>query len=141
MANNTQTAKKLEVEEPTYGKRNSITHQHIKAMLDAAAVEEHIFHGNKELNVSYKLSNGFTITGRSAVIDPVNFDISVGRRNARHHAEEQLWLLEGYRLQCDLHRERVLLAPMSSIEEDMDMDEPLPARTCNIDGEPCESCT
>ncbi len=117
-------------------KKNTITQDHIKRMLDGAKVEEHVFHGNKELNVSYQLDNGFTITERAAVVDPANFDLATGRRIARKRAEDQLWLLEGYRLQCDLYRERILTTP----SDDEELDEPLGERTCSIDGEVCESC-
>lgn len=126
-------------EEKVVPKKNSITADHIKRMLDSAHVEEHVFHGNKELNVSYKLDSGFTITGRAAVVNPDNFDLLIGRRIARQRAEEQLWLLEGYRLQCDLYREQVLLSNCTPTIDD-DMNEPLGERTCSVDGEACESC-
>ena len=79
----------------------------IDELLNASEVQEHIFHG-KELNVSYKLPCGFTVTGRGACVDPVNFDLEIGRRVAREDAENQLWQLEGYLLQNALFGRSVL---------------------------------
>lgn len=67
----------------------------IAGLLDTAHTEEHIFHG-KVLVVDYQLENGFTVTGRAAVLCPEMFDIEIGRRVCRENAEHQLWQLEGY---------------------------------------------
>ncbi len=75
---------------------------HIQKMLDEAETQEHIFWG-KELVISYKLANGFTVSGRGACVDPANFDAEIGRKIARKQAEDQLWLLEGYLLQNKLY--------------------------------------
>lgn len=87
---------------------NKITPDQIKALLDEAETQEHIFHG-KELIVSYKLKCGFTVSGRGACVDPSNFDLEIGRKVAREDAENQMWKLEGYRLQWKLFEERRLL--------------------------------
>ncbi|MBW4460455.1 MAG: hypothetical protein KME47_09470 [Nodosilinea sp. WJT8-NPBG4] len=81
---------------------NKVTIEGINALLDASETSEHIFWG-KELLVSYKLPNGFAVTGRGACIDPNNFDLDVGRFVARQDAEDQLWLLKGYLLQQHLY--------------------------------------
>ena len=86
---------------------NVVTQAEIDALLDAAETQEHIF-WDKELVVSYKLPNGFTISGRGACIAPANFDIEVGRRVAREQAANQLWMLEGYRKQLELYEAGVL---------------------------------
>ena len=78
-----------------------VTKAHIDAMLDAAETQEHVFWG-KELVVSYRLENGFTILGRAACVDPAGFDIEIGREICRRDAEETLWLVEGYRLQLEV---------------------------------------
>ena len=83
---------------------NKITQEHINGLLDLSETQEHIFR-DKELVVSYKLPNGFTIAGRGACVDPANFDIEIGRKVAREDAENQLWKLEGYLLQQKLHQE------------------------------------
>jgi Phage protein (N4 Gp49/phage Sf6 gene 66) family len=81
---------------------NRVTPEQIKALLDSAETQEHVF-WSKELFVSYKLSSGFTVTGRGACIDPANFNLEIGRKVAREDAENQLWQLEGYRKQIELH--------------------------------------
>lgn len=80
---------------------NKVTIEQIRNLLDEATVEEHIFH-NKELLLSFKLKCGFTVTGRAAVVDPANFKLDMGRKFAREDAENQMWKLEGYRLQWKL---------------------------------------
>lgn len=44
------------------------------------------------------LRNGFSLVGRSAPADPVNFDQDAGRKFAFDDALRQLWTLEGYLL-------------------------------------------
>ena len=81
---------------------NTVTPQRILDLLDSAETQEHVF-WDKELAVSYRLPNGFTILGRAACVDPKNFSFEIGRRVARKNAEDQLWQLEGYLLQNQLH--------------------------------------
>ena len=80
---------------------NRVTKDQISKLLDEAETEEHTFFG-KDHVVCFRLSNGFTISGRGACVDPANFDIEIGRRIAREQAENQLWQLEGYLLQNKL---------------------------------------
>ena len=42
------------------------------------------------------LGNGFTVTGESACVSPENFDAEIGRKIARQHAVDKVWMLEGY---------------------------------------------
>jgi len=84
---------------------NKITLEHITKLVDKAESQEHVF-WDKELVVSYKLYNGFTVLGRSACVDPANFVLEKGRQVARDNAISQLWQLEGYLLQEDLYREK-----------------------------------
>ena len=81
---------------------NKITVDQIKSILDSAETQETIF-WNKEVVVSYKLYNGFTIIGRGACVDPANFNIDIGRKVAREQAENKLWELEGYLLQNKMY--------------------------------------
>lgn len=48
------------------------------------------------------LANGFTVTGESACASPENFDAAIGRKIARGHAVDKIWLLEGYLLKQSL---------------------------------------
>lgn len=120
--------------------------QHIDAMLASSKVEEHIFHG-KEFHVCYRLPSGFTVTGVATVADPANFKIVTARAVARKNAEDKLLELEAYRAAAEDYRSIVLDAVRTRIARgkatasgDDDLDEPLPERTCSIDGEPCGSC-
>lgn len=86
---------------------NRVTQEQIDKLLDEAEIQKAVF-WNKELNVSYKLKCGFTITGRAACVDPANYDEAVGEKYAREDAANQLWKLEGYRLQWRLYIESLL---------------------------------
>lgn len=44
------------------------------------------------------LRNGFTIVGKSAVVNPANFNAEIGRQVARRDAVEQIWPFLGYAL-------------------------------------------
>ena len=50
------------------------------------------------------LKNGFTVTGESACVSPENFDAEIGRKIARQHAVDKVWMLEGYLLRDRLSR-------------------------------------
>lgn len=82
---------------------NRITQAQIDALLDGAEIQEHTFWG-KELVVSYRFPTrgNFTLSGRAACVDPANFDIKIGRKVVRDKVADQLWQLEGYRLQLEL---------------------------------------
>ena len=84
---------------------NTVSQEQITKMLDEAETQEAIF-WEKELVVSYRLKNGFTILGRAACVDPANFDLCIGRDIARKQAEKKLWELEGYLLQNKLNERK-----------------------------------
>lgn len=87
--------------------KNKITLQQITTLIDSAEKQEHVF-WDKELVISYKLPNGFTVLGRGACVDPANFNLEIGRQVAREDAMNKLWQLEGYLLQDKLHKEGYL---------------------------------
>lgn len=70
------------------------------ADIDAAIDSEqyHVFEGTTLTVCCLVLSNGFTVTGESAAASPKNFDEEIGRKIARSHAREKIWVLEGYLL-------------------------------------------
>lgn len=43
-----------------------------------------------------KLANGATVTGTSNVINPDNFDRSIGQKVSLENAKGKIWELEGY---------------------------------------------
>lgn len=87
--------------------KNTVTQEQINELLDKAVTQQAIF-WNKELVVSYKLENGFTILGRAACVDPANFDPEYGYVLCRKDVERQLWGYLGYTLQDKLHYEGTL---------------------------------
>lgn len=44
------------------------------------------------------MNNGFIFVGKSAPVDPDNFDAEVGKVHARDDAIRQIWPMEGYLL-------------------------------------------
>lgn len=87
------------------GKTNKITIEYITKLIEEAETQEAIF-WDKELVISYKLYNGFTVLGRAACVDPKNFVLEIGRDIAKKDAINQMWLLEGYLLQNRMHEEK-----------------------------------
>ena len=51
------------------------------------------------------MKNGFTVIGKSAPADPVNFNAELGKKFAREDAIRQLWPLMGYALRDKLHQQ------------------------------------
>ncbi len=44
------------------------------------------------------LKSGYVVVGKSACVEPSNFDADMGRKIAFDDARNQIWALEGYRL-------------------------------------------
>lgn len=83
-----------------------VTKEQIEAILDKAEKVEQFQHDPPiSMTISYLLQNGFTVLGRSAVVNHKKFDVRIGRELCRLHAMNQLWQLEGYRLQWDMYNE------------------------------------
>ena len=83
-------------------KDNKVSKERIERIVDEAETDVQMF-WDKEVVVSYKLKNGFTLLGRGACVDPKNFDFEIGKQVAREQVINQLWQLEGYLLQCKLN--------------------------------------
>lgn len=49
------------------------------------------------------LRNGFTVIGKSAVVDRKNFDVFKGMEISRKRAVDEIWQLEGYLVQEELY--------------------------------------
>ena len=52
--------------------------------------------------VTVRLPNGFVLVESSACVDPANYDHAIGYESCMKRIRDKLWLLEGYRLQCEL---------------------------------------
>ena len=84
----------------------SVTRVQLDSLLEKSTREETIFH-NKELVISFKLPCGFTVSGRSAVVNAEKFDLNIGRLISYEDDIRQLWLLEGYRMQWKLYLDQL----------------------------------
>lgn len=51
------------------------------------------------------MKNGFNVIGKSACINPVNFDINIGQDIALKDAFNKIWELEGYLLTEERYNE------------------------------------
>lgn len=56
------------------------------------------------------LSNGYSVTGESACLNPADFDAEMGKKIAYENAEEKIWVLEGY-----LRKENAFAGKKSSL--------------------------
>jgi len=62
----------------------------------------HLFDGSQLTICVLTLQNGFTVVGESACASPENFNAELGRKIAREHAKNKIWMLEGYLLKESL---------------------------------------
>jgi hypothetical protein len=51
------------------------------------------------------LRNGFQVVGTSGCADPAKYNQQLGEKLARAKVVDQVWLLEGYLLKEQMHRE------------------------------------
>lgn len=58
----------------------------------------HVFEGSTLTVCCLTLKNGFTVTGESACVDPLNFNKELGESIAKKNAIEKIWLVAGYAL-------------------------------------------
>ncbi|MGM1416315.1 Gp49 family protein [Bacillus cereus group sp. BceL300] len=84
---------------------NKITQEDIDKIVARThwVVEE--FHGKCTVVVA-KLPNGFILTDSSACVDPANYDINIGIECCKKRIIDKIWLLEGYRLQCEIYEQK-----------------------------------
>lgn len=80
----------------------SIKREDLERLLNDSVKEIHIFH-KKEMVISYRLPCGFTVTGRSNVINPERFNFDIGEKLCYEDAINRLWQFETYRMQCKIY--------------------------------------
>lgn len=80
---------------------NTITKEQIDALLARCVFKDQRI-GNKTTVVCAILPNGFEIIESSGCVDPANYDHALGVATCKRRLVDRLWLLEGYRLQCEL---------------------------------------
>ena len=78
-----------------------ITPGHIDSL--CSETQYHRFPGTNTIVCCIKLTNGFTVTGESACVDPSNFDEEIGKKVAFNKARDKIWVLEGYLLNYTLN--------------------------------------
>lgn len=81
--------------------KNSITRQQIDDLFNQAEKRVEKYWGKCTV-MTMQLSNGFTLVGHSACVDPKNYDEQIGLDICEEQIKNELWKLEGYRLQCEL---------------------------------------
>lgn len=81
---------------------NTITREHIADLLARSTVTDARM-GDKTTVVCVKLPNGFEVVESSGCVDPANYNHELGRKTCLERIVGRLWMLEGYRLQCEIH--------------------------------------
>jgi len=80
--------------------KNSIT---LEGLISLIEDTEYAVFKNKQTVCCLTLKNGFTVIGEAACVDPANFNEVIGREMAKKDAINNMWVLEGYRLQNELY--------------------------------------
>lgn len=81
--------------------QNSVTSEQLDQLIANSEVQ--YFRAFETTTVCVvKLTNGFTVMGYSACVDPANFDAKIGEEIALGQIKEKLWELEGYVLKSKL---------------------------------------
>jgi len=75
---------------------NRLTPDDISDLIESS--QYHVFKGTTTTVCCLTLSNGFTVIGESACVDPDNFDKGIGEEIAYNEARQKIWSLEGYLL-------------------------------------------
>jgi len=80
-----------------------LTPKDIDELIDS--VLYHVFEDTTTTVCCIKLTNGFTVIGESACVDPKNFDKYIGQSIAYNEARQKIWSLEGYLLRDRMHNQ------------------------------------
>jgi len=80
---------------------NTITQEHIDSLFKQSEIQLWAVH-DKTLVMAVKLPNGFVIVKDASCVDPKNFDIEIGKTICTERVKNQMWELEGYRLQDEI---------------------------------------
>jgi len=81
---------------------NKITQEQVDKLFDESEKEPWCIFG-KTFVLAVKLPNGFVIVESSSCVDPANFDIEIGKGIVIERVKDEIWKLEGYKLQCSLN--------------------------------------
>ncbi len=93
--------------------KNSLTQEDIN---NAIKSEVGYTLGLKTIAVVLTLQNGFEVVGVSGCVDPANYNYDVGYNIARKRAEDKVWELEGYFLQCKVDLQKSIEAAATQLD-------------------------
>lgn len=93
-------AEQAQQQQPPAGPRVTVE----KMLAKIADVKYAIVEENKLTVAVVRMINGYVVLGKSAPVDPANFEKELGEKYALEDALNSLWPLEGYLLQEDLYR-------------------------------------
>ena len=79
--------------------RNKITIEDVKGFIEDLEVEKF---REKTTIVKAVLKNGFILVEHSSCVDPVNFDMELGKKICMERIESKIFELLGFKLQCTL---------------------------------------
>ncbi len=82
-------------------KKNTVTQEQISAIMAASSIVT-LKVGEKSTVVCVTLPSGFVIIESSSCVDPENYDHELGSNLCLKKIEDKIWMLEGYKLQCEL---------------------------------------
>lgn len=82
---------------------NRVTIEHINSKIVSESYTK--LPSGKVLVCELILENGFSVRGEAAVVDPLNFNMEIGKKISRENAVDKIWQLEGYLLQEKLYKE------------------------------------
>lgn len=82
---------------------NTVTVEQVETILENAQ-KETTTHFGKTTIVLVKLDNGFVITESSSCVDPANYSEQLGYDVCIDRIKNKIWELEGYKLQCEIHK-------------------------------------
>ena len=79
--------------------RNKVTIDDVKDFIQEVEVEKF---REKTTIVKAVLKNGFVLVEHSSCVDPINFDMELGKSICMERIENKIWELLGFKLQYDL---------------------------------------
>lgn len=80
---------------------NTITPARIADLIARSSITDTKM-GEKTTVVCLKLPNGFEVVESSSCVDPANYNHGMGVDICKKRISDRLWMLEGYRLQCEI---------------------------------------
>ena len=79
--------------------KNKVTKEDVENFIKELEVEKF---GEKTTIVKAVLQNGFVLVEHSSCVDPINFDMELGKQICIERIENKIWELLGFKLQCTL---------------------------------------